>query len=87
MEPIIIYEESELWGPVENFSNYEISNRGRIKNIKTKRILKPWATADLNSKLELTNNDGKCKTVAVKNLVAKCFVENPHNFTSLNTLI
>lgn len=33
----------ELWVPVEDYPNYEISNYGRVVNIKTGYELKTWA--------------------------------------------
>ena len=31
----------EQWRPIENYDNYEISNYGHVKNIKTNTLLKP----------------------------------------------
>ena len=50
--------EEELWKPIENFENYEVSTSGRIKNTTTNKILK------LNNKggylsISLINSLGK----------------------------
>jgi hypothetical protein len=43
-----------MWKVIEGHDNYEISNNGEIKNIKTGRILKPY-----NGKITLINNNKK----------------------------
>jgi hypothetical protein len=74
--------EEELWKPIENFENYEISTSGRVKNTTTDRIMK------LNSKggylcISLINSSGK-KIFKVHRLVALAFIPNPENKTDVN---
>ena len=66
--------EEELWKPIENFENYEVSTSGRIKNTTTNKILK------LNNKggylsISLINSLGK-KSFKVHRLVALAFIQN-----------
>jgi hypothetical protein len=60
---------------IEGFDNYQISNFGRLKNIKTNRFLNPTS---LSNSTDLTQN-GKRKTVFMHHLVANAFLENPDN--------
>jgi hypothetical protein len=30
----------ELWLPIRGYSNYEVSSQGRVRNLKTSRIMK-----------------------------------------------
>lgn len=32
--------ETEIWKKIDNYDNYEISNMGRVKNVKINRICK-----------------------------------------------
>jgi len=62
---------------INEFPNYEINEFGEIRNIKTKRILKP----KLHKKrgyltINLRNND-KQKTIDIHRLVALTLIPNP----------
>ena len=35
---------TERWLPIDGFDNYAISSDGRVQNVKTRRILKPYFT-------------------------------------------
>lgn len=39
----------EIWTNVEDYPNYLVSNRGRVKNAKTNRILKYGSSGDICS--------------------------------------
>ena len=64
----------ELWQPVEDFPNYEISNFGRVVNINTGRELKPTkvGTDGRYLKIKLWNN-GMYRWFNLHRLVAREF--------------
>ena len=67
----------ELWKPICNYSNYEVSNLGRIKNIKFNRILNGTINPYGYRTVRLTSDNGMFKNHLVHRLVAKHFVYNP----------
>ena len=68
----------EQWTRIDNYDNYELSNFGNIRNRKTMKMLKPGICGQGHMKVSLYKN-GKGKTHGVHVLVAKGFVDNPHN--------
>jgi len=42
----IYARHNEAWLPVKGFPNYEVSSQGRVRNIKTKKVLKPHKRSD-----------------------------------------
>lgn len=69
---------NEIYKEINNFSNYEISNYGNIKNKINQKILKPCIKSGYFC-LSLTNNNGERKTVKIHRLVALSFILNPEN--------
>lgn len=74
--------EEELWKPIHNFENYEVSTLGRVKNIKTNKIMK------LNNKggylsISLVNYLER-KSFKVHRLVALAFIQNLENKSDVN---
>ena len=70
--------EIEIYVNIVNFPNYQISNFGNVKNIKTGRVLKPGR--GLNGYLTVVLfNDGDKSTKTVHKMVASAFLENPEN--------
>jgi len=69
---------NEIWKQIDGYKNYYVSNFGRVKNIETEKILKPWITCTgyLHVSLSL---DGKVKKFAIHRLVAIAFVLNLKN--------
>lgn len=72
----------EIWKPIENFYNYEVSSLGNVRNIKRGKMMK------LNIKggycnISLTNEIEK-KTFKVHRLVALAFLENSENKSDVN---
>jgi hypothetical protein len=65
----------ESFKKIEGYDNYQISNFGRLKNIKLNRFLNPKS---LSNTTDLTQN-GKRKTETLHHLVANAFLENPDN--------
>ena len=59
---------------IKDFENYEVSNFGRVRNVKTGKILKPYCIrgycyVDFHNK----------KTRAVHRLVSFAFISNPND--------
>lgn len=76
--------ELEFWKQIEidNFTKYEISNNGIVRNINTKYIYKQfnrngYYTVNLNS-------DNIRKHFSIHRLVAQTFIDNPNNYEIVN---
>lgn len=64
-------EEGERWDVVKDYDNYMISTNGRIKNIKTNRLLKP--TVLTGYEFVTLSKDGKTKKFSIHSLVYQTF--------------
>lgn len=74
----------EIWKAITDYENlYEVSNIGRVKNIRTGRILKPGIDRYGYYNVGLCKN-GKQKTKNVHRLVAQEFLPNPDNLPCVN---
>lgn len=70
----------EVWKDVEDYEGlYWVSNLGRIKS--KRKILNPTESEYLKVGL---SKSGKQRTITVHRLVAKAFIENPHNYNFIN---
>ena len=65
----------EQWKACEGHSNYEISNMGNVRNVKTGRTLKPWKSGNGYLKVNLENKS----IFAVHRLVATAFCPQGHD--------
>ena len=74
--------DTEEWKQIPNFENYEVSNLGKVRNKKTKRILKPCNNGGYLY-VGLRCN-GSAKTFKIHQLVGLCFIENPNNRQQIN---
>lgn len=63
----------EIWKTVRSFPNYQISNVGSIRNVKTGKILKV-ATNSYGYKLVCLSNKNKKQTSYIHRLVAEAFI-------------
>ena len=70
--------DEEIWKPITDFPNYEISSKGRVKNIITNTFLKILKNASGYNRCNLCN-DLIYKTFVVHRLVAKEFIDNTEN--------
>lgn len=74
----------EIWKEILGYERtYEVSNFGRVRNIRTGKILKPTNDKDGYLQLVLSKN-GTRKTVKVHRLVAYAFLPNPQNLPQIN---
>ena len=46
----------EIWKDIKDYPNYQVSNLGNVKNIKTNKILKPFNTGNEYLKVALSKN-------------------------------
>ena len=69
------FKLKETWKAIKGFPNYEVSTYGNVRNIKTKKMLKPFVRYKQKPYLtvELFNN-GKGHKLYVHVLVAKAFL-------------
>lgn len=66
----------EEWKPVVNAKNYEVSNKGRVRNILTGLVLKPGIDRYGYEKLHLRKNDGSNYYATIHRLVALAWLPN-----------
>ena len=73
----------EVWKDIPNFPDYQVSNLGRIKNIKTNLIKKQRINKYGYCDIKL-NDKGIYKMFLVHRLVAQAFLPNPDNLLEVN---
>lgn len=73
----------EIWKQIQGFENYEVSNRGNIRNVTTGKILKlGWARGGyLQTRLSL---NGKMHTQKIHRLVAEAFISKQEGKNQVN---
>ena len=74
---------NEIWKEINNFSKYEISNYGNLKNKDTQKILQPSIKSGYLC-ISLTDNNGIRKAVTIHRLVALNFIPNVENKETVN---
>ena len=92
-------EVGEIWKDIEGYSNYQISNLGRVKSkerytkvgirnkefaLRKERILKPQYTTKKYLQVILYDENKKAKTFKVHKLVAQAFIPNINNKSQIN---
>ena len=65
---------SENWEQIDGFPNYEVSDRGRIRNKTTNKMLQPFNSGRMSVTLYI---NGRGYGKRVHNIVANAFVPNP----------
>lgn len=83
-DPEVEYTISEEWKQINGFPNYAVSNKGRVMNLKTGRVLKPIITPLGYAVVALSNGNGKSKQIMVHRLVAQAFIPNSDNLFQIN---
>lgn len=79
----------ETWKPVTctDIVMYEVSSEGKVRNLKTGRILKPFYSTNGYARVNLTSayNDKTKQTMKlVHRLVAQAFIPNLKNLSDVN---
>lgn len=64
----------ELWKVIDDFPSYEVSNLGRVRNLKTKRVRKAVKHHSGYLQLNLVQEDKSKKVVYIHRLVAFSFL-------------
>ena len=73
----------EVWKDIEGYEGlYEVSNFGRIKSLRTGKIMKP--SINRGYLKCILQNDGKYKMYYVHRLVIQTFIPNPDNLPEVN---
>ena len=73
----------EVWKTINNFSNYEISNHGNLRNKTNKYILNPSIKSGYLC-TSLKNDNGDNKPMKIHRLVALTFIPNEKNKQTVN---
>lgn len=75
--------EVETFVEIEGFENYEVSILGKVRNIKTGKILKPslWNNGYLMHRLYKNN---KQKRLYLHRILATAFIDNPEGKPCVN---
>ena len=81
---------TEQWQPIPDYSNYEISDFGRVRKVLYHTndgceavLLKPTPRHGY-LRVWLWNDKGERKKIFVHRLVAMCFIDNPDNKPEVN---
>lgn len=75
--------KEEIWKIIEDYPNYEVSNLGRVRNIKTGRVLRLSLQKDGYQHVSLCLK-GKIKHTLIHRLVANAFIPNSENRKEVN---
>nr|WP_302598402.1 NUMOD4 domain-containing protein [uncultured Cellulosilyticum sp.] len=72
------------WKAVKGFENYEVSNKGQVRNAKTKKVLNPFILKSGDLQVTLYKHGAKTRRIA--RLVAEAFIDNPNNYKYIKHL-
>ncbi len=75
--------DGEIWKITYGFSKYECSTLGRIRNIKTKLLLKPYIERGYEV-ASLMDDNGIRIPIRFHRIIAQTFIENPDNKETVN---
>ncbi len=75
--------EVETFVKIEGFENYEVSNLGKVRNIKSGIVLKPWVTKDGYLRHCLYKHN-KQKKLLLHRIIATAFIDNPEGKPQIN---
>lgn len=74
---------TEVWKKMKEHNKYEVSNLGKIRNIKTQRILKTTKNNKGYERFIIYINK-KPTCFYVHRVVANNFLDNPNNYKEIN---
>lgn len=75
----------EEWKPVVGFELYYlVSNLGRIKSVRTQKVMKSSTVSNGYSANNLHKGDGTRQTMSLHRMVAQAFLPNPYNLPCIN---
>lgn len=69
----------EIWKTIKNYPNYKVSSKGRVKNVKYDRIIKPSDNGRGYQCLNLLKNGKSKKSFKIHRLVGITFLINSEN--------
>ena len=75
--------EVETFVKVVGFEKYEVSNLGKIRNIKSGKILKPWLHNN-GYLMHCLYKNNKSKNLLLHRIVATAFIDNPEEKPCVN---
>lgn len=78
--------ENEIWKQIDEFPNYMVSNKGRVKSLKygKERILRPAACSKYKHKFVALFKNNIRTYKLVHRLVAEAFLTNPENLPCID---
>lgn len=74
----------EIFKDIKGYPNYQISNKGRVWNVRTQRMLKPSKKENGYYQINLVAINGKRKKEYIHRLIALTFIDNPNNYPEVN---
>ena len=78
-QPILTGIINEEWRSISGYINYQVSNIGRVRNIKSGRVLKLRSMNPMGYTQVALYENNISKTHRVHRLVAREFIDNPDN--------
>lgn len=75
----------EMWLDIKDYEgHYQVSNTGKVRSLKTNRILKPRVSGQYKYFSVSLCKNGKPKDFYIHRLVASHYIDNPENKYSVN---
>lgn len=68
----------EQWVPLPGYPNYEVSNYGRVVNVRSGKDLTPYPDKRTGILRVAVYHNGRRKDVQLKRIVAECYFLNYH---------
>lgn len=80
------FQNEEIWKEIAGFEGlYAVSSKGRVKNLKSGKVLKNLVNTHGYARVGLCNGNGtKRKMIRVHRLVAQAFIPNPNGLPQVN---
>lgn len=75
--------EVETFVKIEGFENYEVSNLGKVRNIKSGKVLKPQLNRN-GYLMHLLYENNKQKHLYLHRIIAIAFIDNPEEKPCVN---